>query len=150
MANTSATFPATPPSLKLYANVTPLAPPSSSFPDAPIPLLLAIQPSPSYSPLGRTIFQRVRTAGRVLPTVVTCQRFTPKSCPLSCMPASAAHPGLTIGCACSCSNGPARPRSNICHRRCLTARPSLMQEPQRQQSNWPLLQFKNDRPIHTS
>jgi hypothetical protein len=47
----------------------------------------------------------------------TCQRSTPKACPLSCMPASAARPGLTIGCACSYSNGPARPCSNIRHRR---------------------------------
>jgi hypothetical protein len=34
------------------------------------------------------------------------------------------------------------------HHRCLTARPSPMQEPQRQQSNWPLLQFKNDRTLY--
>lgn len=39
----------------------------SSFPDAPILFLLAIQPFPSYSPLGRTMFLRVRTAGRFLP-----------------------------------------------------------------------------------
>jgi hypothetical protein len=37
----------------------------------------------------------------------TCQRSTPKAFPLSCMPTSVACPALTIGYACSCSNGPA-------------------------------------------
>jgi hypothetical protein len=49
----------------------------------------------AYSPLGRTIFQRVRIAGRVLPGNL------PKihSRLLSYMLVNAAHPGLTIGCA---------------------------------------------------
>jgi hypothetical protein len=47
----------------------------------------------------------------------TCQS-APKACPLSSMPASAAHQGLTIGCA--------RPRSNIRCRRCWTAYPLAM------------------------
>jgi len=47
----------------------------------------------------------------------TCQS-APKACPLSSLPASAAHPGLTIGCA--------RPRSNIRCRRCWTAYPLAM------------------------
>jgi hypothetical protein len=89
----------------------------------------------AYSPLVRIMFQRVRIAGPVLPG--NCGRSTPKTCPPSCMPASAAHLGLTIGC--SCSSGPARPRYNLhCHaevlilnhrhHRCLTGAPTLMKQ----------------------
>lgn len=46
-----------------------------------------------------------------------CSRSTPKACPFSCMPVSAARPGLTIGCAYSCLNSPGHPRSNLHHRR---------------------------------
>jgi hypothetical protein len=64
------------------------------------------------SPLGRTIFQRGRIAGRD-PVGGLAKDFTPRTCPLSCMPVSAARLGLTIGYACSCANGPAWPCSNI-------------------------------------
>jgi hypothetical protein len=89
----------------------------------------------NHSPLGRIMFQRVRIAGPVLPG--NCGRSTPKTCSPSCMLASAAHLDLTIGC--SCSSGPARPRSNLhCraevrilnhrHRRCLTGAPTSMKQ----------------------
>jgi hypothetical protein len=48
----------------------------------------------------------------------TCERSTFKTCPLSCMPASAACPVLTMGYASSCSDASAHPHWNIHHRRC--------------------------------
>jgi hypothetical protein len=48
----------------------------------------------------------------------TCERSSSKTWPLSCRPTSAARLGSAIGYACSWSNGSARPRSNIRHRRC--------------------------------
>jgi hypothetical protein len=53
----------------------------------------------AYSPLGRIMFQRVRIAGPVLPG--NRGRSTPKTCPPSCIPPTAAHPALIMGSACN-------------------------------------------------